>query len=99
MPDGSIPRFLQGVFHFEGRGLDLPEPLHDSLRYTVPPGASTQPVYFRGGNSAEEMICLTLVVTAQPVAGLATLGSHAPVVHSRVRRSRALWPCLAPVWR
>ncbi len=38
-------------------------------------------------------------VTIQPVAGLATVGSHAPVVHKMVSRSRALWPCFAPVWR
>jgi len=61
MHDGSTPRFLQGVFTFDGQGLDAPFLLDPSLAYTVPPGYSTQPVYFRGGNSSEEMIYLTLV--------------------------------------
>lgn len=61
MNDGSTPRFLQGVFSLEGLGLEAPALLHPTLTYTVPPGASTQPVYFRGGNSSDEMIYLTLV--------------------------------------
>lgn len=61
MHDSSRPRFLQGVFAFEGQGLDAPFLLDPSLTYTVPPGSSTQPVYFRGGNGAAEMIYLTLV--------------------------------------
>lgn len=61
MHDSSTPRFLQGVYAFEGQGLDEPFLLDPSLRYTVPPGSSTQPVYFRGGNSTGEMIYLTLV--------------------------------------
>ncbi len=49
MSDGSTPVFLQGPFAFEGKGLDEPLPIDDSLRYVVPAGATTQPVYFRGG--------------------------------------------------
>ena len=67
MHDTSVPKFLQGVFGFEGQGLDAPYLLDESLTYTVPPGASTQPVYFRGGNSSEEMICLTLVRDGRPM--------------------------------
>jgi hypothetical protein len=59
--DSSTPRFLQGVFTLEGAGLDAPALLDASLSYTVPPGSSTQPVYFRGGNSSNEMIYVTLV--------------------------------------
>lgn len=33
----------------------------------MPPGASTQPVYFRGGNSSPEMIYLTLVRDGTPM--------------------------------
>ncbi|GAA2338519.1 hypothetical protein [Dactylosporangium salmoneum] len=44
----STPRFLQGVFSFEGKGLDRPVPLDPALAYVVPGGAVTQPVYFRG---------------------------------------------------
>ena len=43
--DGSTPRFLQGPFEFEGNGLDKPSLIDESLRYVVPPGAVTQPVY------------------------------------------------------
>jgi hypothetical protein len=46
--DGSTPRFLQGPFEFEGNGLDKPSLIDESLRYVVPAGAVTQPVYFRG---------------------------------------------------
>jgi hypothetical protein len=61
MNDSSTPRFLQGVFTLQGQGLDTPFLLDPSLSYTVPAGSSTQPVYFRGGNSSDQMIYLTLV--------------------------------------
>ncbi len=67
MFDSSTPRFLQGVFTFEGQGLDAPHLLDDSLTYTVPPGTSAQPVYFRGGNSTDEMIYLILVRDSKPM--------------------------------
>ncbi len=60
MTDGSTPRFLQGAFEFDGHGYDKPTLIDESLRYTVPAGASTQPVYFRGGNSTDEMITVIL---------------------------------------
>ncbi|MGI8625920.1 MAG: hypothetical protein ACR2J5_05010 [Geodermatophilaceae bacterium] len=61
MHDNSTPRFLQGVFPFDGQGLDAPFLLDPALAYTVPPGFSTQPVYFRGGNSTDDMIYLILM--------------------------------------
>ena len=67
MYDDSVPRFLQGVFTFEGQGLDAPSLVDESLRYTVPAGASTQPVYFRGGNSSEEMVYVALVRDGAPM--------------------------------
>ena len=67
MHDSSTPRFLQGVFAFEGQGLDAPYLLDESLTYTVPPGAATQPVYFRGGNSTDEMVYLTLMRDGAPM--------------------------------
>ncbi|ADT98992.1 hypothetical protein [Mycolicibacterium gilvum] len=60
MSDGSTPRFLQGAFDFVGAGYDKPVPLDGSLRYVVPPGATTQPVYFRGGNSTKQMVTVVL---------------------------------------
>lgn len=67
MMDDSTPRFLQGAFVFEGKGLDKPVALDDSLRYVVPAGSTTQPVYFRGGNSADEMIAVVLVRDGAPM--------------------------------
>jgi len=67
MYDSSVPRFLQGVFAFEGQGLDAPFLLDESLTYQVPPGTTTQPVYFRGGNSAEEMVYVALFRDGEPM--------------------------------
>ena len=63
----STPRFLQGVFPFQGNGLDSPVTLDATLSYTVPHGVSAQAVYFRGGNSAGELICLVLMRDGQPM--------------------------------
>ena len=63
----SRPRFLQGVYPFTGQGLDKPVLLDESLRYVVPPGVTTQPVYFRGGNSIDELICVVLVRDGAPM--------------------------------
>ena len=67
MSDGSTPRFLQGTFEFEGNGLDKPMPIDTSLRYVVPAGSVTQPVYFRGGNSGGEMITVVLFRDGKPM--------------------------------
>ncbi|MDT5362111.1 MAG: hypothetical protein QOC69_3873 [Mycobacterium sp.] len=67
MSDGSTPRFLQGAFEFDGNGLDKPAPLDDSLRYVVPAGSVTQPVYFRGGNSTDEMVSVVLFCNGKPM--------------------------------
>lgn len=65
--DGSNPRFLQGAFEFEGSGLDEPTLIDESLRYVVPPGATTQPVYFRGGNFLDELVTVVLVRDGLPM--------------------------------
>jgi hypothetical protein len=67
MNDSSTPRFLQGVFEFEGKGLDEPFLLDKALSYVVPPGSNTQPVYFRGGNSTKQMISVILVRDGTPM--------------------------------
>ncbi|MET7773784.1 molybdopterin oxidoreductase [Nocardia sp. NPDC005366] len=67
MPDTSTPRFLQGAFAFEGKGLDNPLPLDAAPRYVVPPGAITQPVYFRGGNSTGELVAVVLMRDGSPM--------------------------------
>ena len=63
----STPRFLQGVYTFEGKGLDKPELLDPALAYVVPVGATTQPVYFRGGNASAELVSVVLVRDGTPM--------------------------------
>jgi hypothetical protein len=67
MNDGSTPRFLQGAFGFDGKGYDAPSLLDSSLRYVVPAGATTQPVYFRGGNSTDELVTVVLMRDGAPM--------------------------------
>ncbi|MCV7423641.1 molybdopterin oxidoreductase [Mycobacterium yunnanensis] len=67
MSDGSTPVFLQGPFAFDGNGLDKPVLIDESLRYVVPAGATTQPVYFRGGNSTDDMISVVLFRDGNPM--------------------------------
>ena len=63
----STPRFLQGVFAFEGKGVDQPLPVDGALSYVVPHGAVAQAVYFRGGNTADELICAVLMRDGKPM--------------------------------
>jgi assimilatory nitrate reductase catalytic subunit len=63
----STPRFLQGIFDFHGEGPQKPVLLHESMRYTVPPGSVAQAMYFRGGNSTDEMITVVLVRDGIPM--------------------------------
>ena len=63
----STPRFLQGVFAFEGKGLDQPVPIDGGLSFVVPDGVVAQAVYFRGGNSSGELICVALVRDGKPM--------------------------------
>jgi hypothetical protein len=63
----STPRFLQGVFPFEGKGIESPFPIDAALAYTVPAGVITQPVYFRGGNTTGELVCVVLMCDGAPM--------------------------------
>ncbi|MGH3611201.1 MAG: molybdopterin oxidoreductase [Pseudonocardia sp.] len=63
----SKPTFLQGIYSFEGQGPDKPGLIHADLTYTVPPGITTQPLYFRGGNSTDELITVLLVRDGVPM--------------------------------
>src|SRR5689334_23119635 len=67
MGDGSTPKFLQGAFPFDGKGYTSQCLLDASLRYVVPAGAITQPVYFRGGNSTDELITVVLMRDGAPM--------------------------------
>ena len=61
------PRFLQAIRSFEGRGLDEYLALDPPLRYRVPDGREAQCVYFRGGNSSPELICVVLSRDGAPM--------------------------------
>jgi hypothetical protein len=63
----SVPRFLQGVFSFAGKGMDQPTPLASELSYVVPSGATAQAVYFRAGNAADELVCVVLMRDGAPM--------------------------------
>ena len=56
----ATPRFLNGVFDFEGRGLGRPAELDPALSYTVPSDKRTQLIYLRAGNSLDELVYLVL---------------------------------------
>lgn len=54
------PTFIQGVFEFEGKGLENPGPFPASASYGVPSDKRAQTIYFRAGNASAEMIYLAL---------------------------------------
>jgi assimilatory nitrate reductase catalytic subunit len=63
----SCPRFLQGVYDFDGLGMHQPFLLDPQLTYTVPVGNEAQLVYFRGGNSSPELACAIVVRDGEPM--------------------------------
>jgi len=60
-------RFLQGVFPFEGAGLEKPVPISDQLSHLVPDGVISQALYFRGGNSSDQLIIAVLLRDGVPM--------------------------------
>ncbi len=54
------PAFIQGLFAYEGGGLDKPVSFPSPATYTVPSDKRAQTIYFRAGNPAAEMIYLVL---------------------------------------
>ena len=56
----SEPRFIQGVISFTGGGYARPMAL-SSASFTVAADMRAQPLYFRGGNSTNEMITVALM--------------------------------------
>ncbi len=78
----TTSRFLQGSYFFEGQGLCKPVLIDPALTYTVPPGVTGQALYFRGGNSTDEMITIVLVRDGQPMRYFpigARQGTHVPL--------------------
>ena len=60
-------RFLQGIYPFEGAGLDKPVPISADLSYLVPDGLISQALYFRGGNTTDELITVVLMRDGVPM--------------------------------
>ncbi|MDB4987004.1 MAG: hypothetical protein JWN04_2182 [Myxococcaceae bacterium] len=76
------PRFIHGVFAFEGQGLESPFPLDPRATYTVPRDKRAQLIYLRGGNSSDELVVLTLVRDGQTLRYFpigAKSGMHVPL--------------------
>ncbi len=63
----ETPKFLQGVFHFTGKGLENPIALAPEVTYIVPPDMRSQLVYLRAGNSSPEMIYLLMKRDGKPM--------------------------------
>ena len=59
--------FRQGIFAFEGQGLEKPAPIDDTLAYVVPYGTTAQALYFRGGNSSDVMVAVVLFRDGVPM--------------------------------
>jgi len=59
------PKFLQGVYEFQGQGLHMPEPL--PVGYKVPFDKRSQMVYFRAGNSSGDLIYVMLTRDGKPM--------------------------------
>jgi hypothetical protein len=62
----STPRFLQGCYAFSGAGYDQPALLDEALVYVVPADKRAQLIYMRGGNSADELVFVTLMQDGKP---------------------------------
>ena len=63
----TTPRFLQGVFAFNGHGLDKLGPVADGLTYVVPADKRAQLIYLRAGNSSAELMTLVMAADGKPV--------------------------------
>jgi assimilatory nitrate reductase catalytic subunit len=59
--------FLQGIFPFDGAGLEKAVPIHSQLSHFVPDGVINQTLYFRGGNSSAELITVVLMRDGVPM--------------------------------
>jgi hypothetical protein len=76
------PRFIFGVYPFEGRGLDTPAPLGPKASYRVPSDKRAQLIYLRAGNSSDELVFVALLRDGKamryfPVGAKASL--HVPL--------------------
>ncbi len=56
----SEPKFIQGVATFTGAGFASPQKLA-GFGYAVPSDKRAQTIYFRAGNSCDEMVAIVLL--------------------------------------
>ena len=63
----ETPSFIQGLYSFEGRGLNTPVAFDPPLTYTVPFAKRSQLIYFRAGNSSAEMIYVVVMRRSEPL--------------------------------
>ncbi|MDQ6700023.1 MAG: molybdopterin oxidoreductase [Acidobacteriota bacterium] len=61
------PKFIQGLYPFEGRGLETPAAFEPPVNYKVPFDKRSQLIYLRAGNSCAEMIYLLLKRDGKPM--------------------------------
>jgi len=76
------PSFIQGIYAFEGRGLERPAPLRPDAGYNVPPDKRAQLIYLRAGNPAPEFIYLVISLNGRPFRYFpvgAKAGLHIPL--------------------
>lgn len=67
LPMISKNLFLQGIYQFDGAGLDKPVPISAELTHLVPDGVINQTLYFRGGNSCDELVTVVLMRDGVPM--------------------------------
>jgi assimilatory nitrate reductase catalytic subunit len=63
----SQNRFLQGVYGFTGTGIDKFALIAPELVRLVPDGVINQPLYFRAGNTSDELIVVVLLRDGVPM--------------------------------
>ncbi len=63
----SQNRFLQGVYPFEGAGIDKLSLIHPDLVRLVPDGVVCQALYLRGGNTSDELVVVVLMRDGVPM--------------------------------
>jgi hypothetical protein len=63
----EIHKFTQGMFAFEGHGLETPVSLEPKAVYQVPPDKRAQLIYCRIGNPTPEFLYLVLQRDGKPM--------------------------------
>ena len=76
------PAFIQGLFTWQGQGLDKPKSFDPPVVYQVPADKRAQTIYFRAGNAAAELVYLVLTKAGKPIRYFpvgAKAGIHVPL--------------------